>query len=52
MLAGLGANFSIFHADDDITSTAYVCLKAMRVKRHRDGWGLIVLKVIENRGEY
>jgi hypothetical protein len=37
MVADLGENFSIFHVDDDITSTAYVCLKAMRVKRHRDG---------------
>jgi hypothetical protein len=37
MLADLGANFSIFHVGDDITSTADVCLKAMRGKRHRDG---------------
>jgi hypothetical protein len=37
MLADLGANFSVFHVGDDITSTAYVGLKAMRVKRHRDG---------------
>jgi hypothetical protein len=36
MLAGLGANFSIFHADDDITSTAYVCLKAM--SKEAQGW--------------